>query len=72
MRSLQLLRAPTLMRDYKTLENAIGKSLDHGSPKILGGLGRSYNFVFIEVPSSEAIWTRFSMNVLSVHLRACF
>ncbi len=41
MRSLQLLRAPTLMRDYKTLENAIGKSLDHGSPKIIGGLGRS-------------------------------
>ncbi len=41
MRSLQLLRAPTLMRDYKTMENAIGKSLDHGSPKIVGWLGRS-------------------------------
>jgi len=41
MRSLQLLRAPTLMRDYKTMENAIGKSLDHGSPKIIGWLGNS-------------------------------
>ncbi len=41
MRSLQLLRAPTLMRDYKTMENAIGKSLDHGSPWIVSWLGRS-------------------------------
>ena len=41
MRSLQLLRAPTLMRDYKTMENAIGKSLDHGSPKMIGWLGKS-------------------------------
>ncbi|MDZ4851733.1 MAG: proton-conducting transporter membrane subunit [Pirellulaceae bacterium] len=41
MRSLQLLRAPTLMRDYKTMENAIGKSLDHGSPWIIGWLSRS-------------------------------
>ena len=41
MRSLQLLRAPTLLRDYKTLENAIGKTLDHGSPRIIAGLGVS-------------------------------
>ncbi len=41
MRSLQLLRAPTLMRDYKTMENAIGKSLDHGSPILIGWLGKS-------------------------------
>lgn len=32
MRSLQLLRAPTLLRDYKTLENAIGGTLDHRAP----------------------------------------
>lgn len=31
MRSLQLLRAPTLLRDYRTLENAIGGRLQHGS-----------------------------------------
>ncbi|MEQ1827264.1 MAG: proton-conducting transporter membrane subunit [Pirellula sp.] len=42
MRSLQLLRAPTLLRDYKTLENAIGKSLDHGSPSIIAWLGVSH------------------------------
>jgi NAD(P)H-quinone oxidoreductase subunit 5 len=41
MRSLQLLRAPTLLRDYKTMENAIGKALDHGSPRIIAGLGAS-------------------------------
>ncbi len=41
MRSLQLLRAPTLLRDYKTMENAIGKSLDHGSPRIIAWLGTS-------------------------------
>ncbi len=41
MRSLQLLRAPTLLRDYKTMENAIGKTLDHGSPRIIAGLGVS-------------------------------
>ena len=41
MRSLQLLRAPTLLRDYKTMENAIGKSLDHGSPSIIAWLGAS-------------------------------
>ncbi len=41
MRSLQLLRAPTLLRDYKTMENAIGKSLDHGSPHIIAWLGTS-------------------------------
>ena len=41
MRSLQLLRAPTLLRDYKTMENAIGKSLDHGSPHIIAWLGIS-------------------------------
>ena len=41
MRSLQLLRAPTLLRDYKTMENAIGQSLDHGSPRIISWLGAS-------------------------------
>ncbi len=41
MRSLQVLRAPTLLRDYKTMENAIGQSLDHGSPRIIAWLGAS-------------------------------
>lgn len=41
MRSLQLLRAPTLLRDYKTIKNAIGQSLDHGSPSIISWLGRA-------------------------------
>jgi NAD(P)H-quinone oxidoreductase subunit 5 len=41
MRSLQLLRAPTLLRDYKTMENAIGESLDHGSPRIIAWLAPS-------------------------------
>ena len=36
LRSLQLLRAPTLMRDYKTLENAIGGNLSHGSLRFFG------------------------------------
>lgn len=30
MRTLQLLRAPTLLRDYHLLENAIGDNLPHG------------------------------------------
>ncbi|MFY7874548.1 MAG: proton-conducting transporter membrane subunit, partial [Pirellula sp.] len=38
MRSLQLLRAPTLLRDYKTMENAIGESLDHELPRVLAWL----------------------------------
>jgi NAD(P)H-quinone oxidoreductase subunit 5 len=32
LRSLQLLRAPTLLRDYRTLENAIGGRLANGQP----------------------------------------
>lgn len=31
LRTLQLLRAPTLLRDYHALENAIGGRLDHGT-----------------------------------------
>lgn len=31
LRSLQLLRAPNLLRDYRSLENAIGGRLAHGS-----------------------------------------
>ncbi len=42
MRSLQLLRAPSLMRDYKTLENAIGKSLDHGERQSFAWLGNAF------------------------------
>jgi len=41
MRSLQLLRAPALLRDYKTMENAIGQTLDHGSPRLISWLGES-------------------------------
>jgi len=41
MRSLQLLRAPTLLRDYKTMENAIGEALDHGSPRVIAWLSAS-------------------------------
>lgn len=41
MRSLQLLRAPTLLRDYKTMENAIGESVDHEAPRIIAWLGAS-------------------------------
>jgi NADH-quinone oxidoreductase subunit L len=32
LRTLQLLRAPTLLRDYKTLENALGSSLSVRAP----------------------------------------
>jgi NADH-quinone oxidoreductase subunit L len=32
LRTLQLLRAPTLLRDYTVLENAIGSKLSAGSP----------------------------------------
>ena len=49
LRSLQLLRAPTLMRDYKTLENAIGGRLSHSSVRYFGWLperweARMYRF----------------------------
>lgn len=37
MRSLQLLRAPTLLRDYRTLENAIGGRLDQQPPRLIQG-----------------------------------
>jgi len=33
LRSLQLLRAPTLLRDYRTLENAIGSRLHQQQPR---------------------------------------
>ncbi len=42
MRSLQLLRAPTLLRDYKTLENAIGTNLDHRVPVWINKLPASF------------------------------
>ena len=35
MRSLQLLRAPTLLRDYRTLENAIGGRLNQAPPRLI-------------------------------------
>lgn len=31
LRTMQLLRAPTLIRDYNTMENALGSRLPHGS-----------------------------------------
>ena len=37
MRSLQLLRAPTLLRDYRALENAIGSRLNTQPPRMLRG-----------------------------------
>lgn len=33
LRTLQLVRAPSLMHDYSTLEDAIGARLDHGSSR---------------------------------------
>jgi NAD(P)H-quinone oxidoreductase subunit 5 len=41
LRSLQLLRAPTLLRDYRTLENAIGGRLANGQPMWVSGLGKN-------------------------------
>jgi NADH-quinone oxidoreductase subunit L len=35
LRTLQLLRAPTLLRDYHTLENAIGGTLPRETPSII-------------------------------------
>lgn len=40
LRSLQLLRAPTLLRDYRTLENAIGGRLANGQPAWVSGLAK--------------------------------
>ncbi len=52
MRSLQLLRAPTLLRDYRTLENAIGSRLNQSPPRLIQRWSdsmqlRSYRF-FLE------------------------
>ena len=49
MRSLQLLRAPTLLRDYRTLENAIGGRLNQEPPRLIQGWSptaqlRAYRF----------------------------
>ncbi|MFM8189941.1 MAG: proton-conducting transporter membrane subunit [Pirellula sp.] len=41
LRSLQLLRAPTLLRDYRTLENAIGGRLANGQPMWVSGLEKN-------------------------------
>ncbi len=38
LRTLQLLRAPTLLRDYNMLENAIGQHLPKGKSLLSGGL----------------------------------
>ncbi len=51
LRTLQLLRAPTLLHDYHSLENAIGSHLTHG-PSLWGRI----------VPERTRIWLfRFSM-----------
>jgi NAD(P)H-quinone oxidoreductase subunit 5 len=34
LRTLQFIRAPTLLQDYRTLENAIGEHLPHGQTGI--------------------------------------
>ena len=41
MRSLQLLRAPTLLRDYKAIENAIGTHVTNSSPLMVRLLPQS-------------------------------
>lgn len=46
LRTLQFVRAPTILHDYRILENAIGSHLAHGKP--LGG-----------VKTSPTAWTRF-------------
>jgi len=46
LRTLQFLRAPTLLHDYHTLENAIGRHL----PAALPGLWRS------PIPTSVRVW----------------
>jgi NAD(P)H-quinone oxidoreductase subunit 5 len=35
LRTLQFLRAPTLLHDYRTLENAIGERLSHAGTPLL-------------------------------------
>lgn len=52
LRALQLLRAPSLIRDYQMLENAIGQRLEHHRPLdtvILPGNGRTalYRLAFL-------------------------
>lgn len=46
LRTLQFVRAPTILHDYRILENAIGSHLAHG--KTLGG-----------IKTSSTAWTRF-------------
>lgn len=46
LRTLQFVRAPSILHDYRILENAIGSHLSHG--KLLGG-----------VKTSPTAWTRF-------------
>jgi NAD(P)H-quinone oxidoreductase subunit 5 len=46
LRTLQFVRAPTILHDYRILENAIGSHLSHGKP--LGG-----------VKTAPTAWTRF-------------
>ncbi len=72
MRSLQLLRAPTLLRDYRTLENAIGARLNHAPPRIIQSWSpvaqlRAYRF-FMERGYLDALLDSLVVNPF----RRCF
>ncbi|MCC6509477.1 MAG: oxidoreductase [Pirellulaceae bacterium] len=72
MRSLQLLRAPTLLRDYRALENAIGSRLDLAPPRVFQGWSsagqlKAYRF-FMERGYLDAL-----LDSMIVHpFRRCF
>jgi NADH-quinone oxidoreductase subunit L len=47
LRTLQFIRAPSLLQDYRTLENAIGRSLPRaGSPWRRIGKGTSWDYLY--------------------------
>ena len=75
LRTLQLLRAPTLLRDYHSMENAVGRRLSSRAAPAGGGMGlfaRGWWYRFsLERGYFDAVLTRFLAEPFLQVFRAC-
>ncbi len=71
LRTLQLLRAPTLLTDYAAVENAMGASIVSTSPTWYSGLPKSLRIFSTDSVSSAAIstlsWTDLFSSLSPLH-----
>ncbi len=74
LRTLQFIRAPSLLHDYHGLENALGKHLTHAPPPFLrwadpATLARIYRFAFERAYLDSFLLTRFVLPFVRVFRR---